>query len=376
VADATPGPIPSAISAAIESNIALQDELHRRLLQIKRKKEQNRREAERVLSSMLSHSRSCPSSSSSSSSSTNGDPNRKWMRRYFIDKDGSTPYVSWGNNELHDGKEEHGIDDTMQSDDVLVFERNIESRRSSSSTDEPQQAWKKVKRENWKNNSLVEVAIKRYTKPELLPQQQQSKECLVPCFTFVDTKMSKTKLTKQECNFIISMVDAYGGKNNNYINWYELAKKHYNKFNKQTPWQCFTHYRSIIHNPVTMRCPPWTPDEDELLLKYLAIQGPQFLLQGDAAVQTCITLFPHRNTRQVIARAQSTLINPNYIHDAWTTDEKRQLALLMRVYSKEHNPLALVSHMEHFTRRAPKSVAEKWIRTLNPALSPDQRNMS
>lgn len=360
---AASGPIPSAISAAIESNVALQDALHRHLLQIKRKKVQNRREAERVISSMLSHSRSCPSSSSSS---TNGDPNRKWMRRYFIDKDGSTPYVSWG-NKLHD-REEHVIDDTMQSD-VLVFERNIESRLSSS-TDEPQQAWKKIKRENWKSNSLVEVAIKRYSKPAL---PQQSREFLVPCFTFVDSKMSKTKLTKQECNFIISMVDVYGGNN---INWLELAKKHYIKFRKQTPWQCFAHFRSIIQNPVTMRCPPWTADEDELLLKYLAIQGPQFLLQGDAAVQACITLFPHRNTRQLIARAQSTLINPNYIHDAWTTDEKRKLALLMRAYSKEQNPLALVSHMEHFAGRAPKSVGEKWIRTLNPALSPDQRNVS
>jgi len=361
-----PGPIPSAISSAIESNEALQAELQRRLMQIKRKKVQNRQEAERVITSMLSHNRSCSSSSSSSLSSTNGDPNRKWMRRFFIDKDLSTPYVSWGNNQSHVWEEP--VIDILQSD-IIVFERNIESRLSSS-TDEPQQAWKKVKRENWKSNSLVEVAIKRYNKSAL---PQTSTECLVPVFTFGDSKISKTKMTKQECNFIISMVDALGGNN---INWLELAKKHYIKFRKQTPWQCFTHFRSIIQNPVTMRCPPWTADEDELLLKYLAVQGPQFLLQGDAAVQTCMTLFPHRNTRQLIARAQSTLINPNYVHDAWTSDEKRKLALLMRAYSKEQNPLALVSHMEHFARRAPKSVAEKWIRTLNPALSLDQRSVS
>ena len=183
-----PGPIPSAISSAIESNVALQAELQRRLIQIRRKKVQNRQEAERVITSMLSHNRSCSSSSSSSSlSSTSGDPNRKWMRRFFIDKDLSTPYVSWGNNKSHVWEEP--VIDTLQSD-MLVFERNIESRLSSS-TDEPQQAWKKVKRENWKRNSLVEVAIKRYDNKSALPQT--STDVLCPSLLLVIPKYPKPK---------------------------------------------------------------------------------------------------------------------------------------------------------------------------------------
>eukprot|EP00578_Thalassiosira_sp_NH16_P028893 CAMPEP_0181094162 /NCGR_PEP_ID=MMETSP1071-20121207/9842_1 /TAXON_ID=35127 /ORGANISM="Thalassiosira sp., Strain NH16" /LENGTH=65 /DNA_ID=CAMNT_0023176465 /DNA_START=84 /DNA_END=277 /DNA_ORIENTATION=+ len=39
------GPIPSAISAALESNLTLQAELRRQLLQIRHKKGQNRRDA-------------------------------------------------------------------------------------------------------------------------------------------------------------------------------------------------------------------------------------------------------------------------------------------------------------------------------------------
>ncbi|KAL7532388.1 hypothetical protein ACHAXR_004602 [Thalassiosira sp. AJA248-18] len=147
-----------------------------------------------------------------------------------------------------------------------------------------------------------------------------------------------------------------------------MAVKHHVKFNRQTPWLCFSHYRSSIQNPST-RCPPWSPDEDELLLKYLAVHGSQYLHQGFSLEQICKNIFPLRNTKQLLLRAHSTLINPNYIHDAWDADEKRKLALLMRVYSNDQNPITCASRPVHFPYRAPKSVAEKWIKTLDPELS-------
>jgi len=402
-------PIPSAISAAIESNIALQAELQRRLMQIKCKKVQNRRYASRVIASMSrkladddhplgKHPSSVTNNSTAAPLSKkfkrgqesiarspcasgegglriatidvpgndasnivpeyakngrpngNYNPNRKWMRRFFIEKDGSTPAVIW-----RDALGEYEKDTTHST--VVMFERNIDSRLSSEKT---QTAWKNMQRENWKSSSFEEVALKMYN---TVPS---SAECLVPCFTFVDPKIAKTKFTKHECLHIMAMVGALGGDKQQSVDWYELAIKHYTQFNRQTPWRCFSHFRSFLQNPVTTRCPPWTPDEDELLLKYLAVQGVQYLLQGDSAVQTCRNLFPHRSTVQLILRAQSTLVNPNYIHDAWGPDEKRKLALLMRAYSNEQNPLNLVSRTVHFPRRAPKSVAEKWIKTLNP----------
>ena len=402
------GPIPSAISAAIESNIALQAELQRRLIQIKCKKVQNRRDASSVIASMTrklsddhplgkhpssetnnitaaplskkfkrgqeSIARSpcslgegvlriatidvhgndvsniVPDYATNSRPNGNYNPSRKWMRRFFIDKDGFTPAVIW---RVTLGEYEK---DTTHSA-VVTFERNIDSHHSS---EKVQTAWKNIKRENWKNKSFEEVAIK------MCKTVPSSAECLVPCFTFVGPKIAKTKCTKQECLHIMAMVGALGGDKHQSVDWYELAMKHYAKFNRQTPWRCFSHFRSFLQTPATTRCPPWSPDEDELLLKYLAVQGPQYLLQGDSAVQTCRYLFPHRSTVQLILRAQSTLVNPNYIHDAWDPDEKRKLALLMRAYSNEQNPINLVSRTVHFPQRAPKSVAEKWTKTLNP----------
>jgi hypothetical protein len=408
------GPITSAISAAIESNVALQVELQRRVEQIKRKKVQNRRHASMVLASM-SHeladddhtpsfaidentagpvskkrkrgresiaqnqrasgeaglqtetsdvhetdaSNIFPESARSSKLNCYKNPNRKWMRRFFVDKDGSTPSVLWRSTQG-----EYEKDLTQSS--VVVFERNVESRFKS---EEIQDAWKKVRRYNWKNNSFEEVAIKKHKTMPL------SVECLMPCFTLADSKIAKTKFTKQECLYMMSMVGPLGGNKERSIDWYELAMKHYAKFKRQTPWRCFSYFRSFLQNPATTRCPPWSPDDDELLLKYLAANGPQYLLQRDSALQTCRSLFPHRSTAQLILRAQSTLVNPNFVHDNWTPDEKRKLALLMRAYSNDSNPINLVSRTVHFPQRAPKSVAEKWIKTLNPK-SLEHRNVS
>ena len=92
-------------------------------------------------------------------------------------------------------------------------------------------------------------------------------------------------------------------------------------------------------------------------------------LSQDTLTQICKNIFPQRNTKQLTLRAQSTLINPNYIHADWDADEKRKLALLMRVYSNGVTPVNSCSRTAHYPNRAPKGVAEKWIKTLDPALS-------
>jgi hypothetical protein len=406
------GPIPSAISAAIESNVALQVELQRRLVQIKRKKVQNRRQASMVIASLSQElaeddhpleqhpsfataepvpkkfkkgrtsivqnqcasgdagfqtaasdihetdaSTIFPKTTASSKPNCHYNPTRKWMRRFFVDKDGSIPTAIWRSTLGEYEKD-------LSQSSVVVLERNVESQFTS---DEVQEAWKKVRRNSWKHNSLEEVAIKIYK------SMPTSAECLIPCFTFADSKIAKAKFTKHECLSIMSMVGALGGNKKQSIDWYEVAIKHYAKFDRQTPWRCFSYFRSFLQNPATTRCPPWSPDDDELLLKYLAANGPQYLLQGDSAVQICRCLFPHRSTAQLILRAQSTLVNPNFVHDAWDVDEKRKLALLMRAYSDEPNPVNFASRTVHFPSRAPKSVAEKWIKTLDPK-SPEHRN--
>jgi len=281
------------------------------------------------------------------------NPNRKVMRGFFVDSNGSTPEF-FGSN-CGGGAE---IESDIQSTRV-IFKR----KKYRLPNKEPQKTWEKIKRKNQPTTYPGEVSLRTdVTSPDA------AGGCAVAYFTFAESKIVKAKFTKPECLFIMEMVRKMGGDSQKAINWYDLAKKHYAKFRKKTPWLCFCHFRSTLQNPLT-RLQPWSPDEDELLLKYLALQGPQYLLQGDSLMQTTRHLFPLRNTKQIASRARSTLVYPNYAHDAWDPDEQRKLALLMRAYSNELNPINCVSRMVHFPHRAPKSVAEKWNKSLDPALT-------
>ncbi|KAL9180124.1 hypothetical protein ACHAXT_008094 [Thalassiosira profunda] len=410
------GPLPSSIAAALESNAALQSELQRRLLGIKRLKVQNRRDAARVAASMarccnndnegviassgaaeqISLDMTDQSNLDEDSAGNNGpvkgraktvhfdgegdgecidpeskpatraapnpaanlldskkwavNPSRKGTRGFFVDPDGSTPDLS--------------RDDIMGSggEEVGQMARVAFDKKPHTSLKEPQKTWDKARKRKWPS-SFEEVDI-RIDRTSLGSEQNRP----TTQFTFADAGKSKAKFNKQESLFIKSAVEQ-SNEDQSGIDWQDLAVELNAKFGRhQTPWQIFRHYRSTLQNP-SSRIPPWSPDEDELLLKYLAAHGPQFTLQGDDMVQLCKNLFPLRNPAQLLLRTGSTLLNPNYRHEAWDTDEKRKLALLMRVYGDEKNPVYLASQPAHFPQRAQKSVTEKWIRTLDPSLS-------
>jgi hypothetical protein len=370
-------PIPTAITAALDTNISLQSELQRLLVQIKCKKVKNRRDAARVMihslqiissttgdgtsASMLNSNDSLASRkrdidgtdtlkvatmSAKKKSKLACNSIRKETRRFFTDKDGTHPKsMMWSaGRENNSGRP------------AVIFERM--QSRISVEDEEPETTWKKAKRCVWKDNSFEEVSIKIMN-----TSSSPAENHLVPIFSFADPKMASPKFTKTECSFIASMIRKMGGDDQNSIDWYNFARKYRDKINQQSPWRCFCLFRSSLQNQST-----WKSVEDELLLKYLAAQGPQYLLQGDCAVQTCRNLFPDRSTKQVLLRAQSSLINPNYVQSAWGTNEKRKLALLVRAYSNEPNPINSVSRAVHFPHRAPKSVSEKWVNTLNPEM--------
>jgi len=401
------GPIPSAISAAIESNIALQAELQRRLLQIKHKKIQNRHNATKLYASISHCSREeeidvdgllakYPKVNVNSSradntvlgktdtKSTKGSDddnnlqidikddklNKKTKKRkrisraskskdstemggFFVDKDCCTPEVLRSSI--------LGRDKAKQSSMRMVFDKINQPQLSTE--EEPKHTSTKKKTKTAKSNNLKKVGIRIDKDPS---QQPPSSEDCIPQFTFADVKISKTKLSKQEGLFIMEMINKLTDVQKSSIDWCDIAQKLNVKIQKHTsPWLCFQHYRSTLINPST-RVPPWTQDEDELLLKYLASQGPQYLLQGESIIQTCRNLFPNRITKQITSRSQTTLVNPSLIHDNWSSDEKRKLALLMRVYSDEQYHTNLASRSVHFPNRAPKSVAEKWTVFIKP----------
>ena len=113
---------------------------------------------------------------------------------------------------------------------------------------------------------------------------------------------------------------------------------------------------------------PWSRDEDELFIKYLAAHGPQLLFQGDGLARTNIHLFPYRNPNKVSIRTHTTLLNPNYVHDWWTKDEERKLALLMRAYSDSDGTIPLKLASQAFPHRAQALVSVKWNRSICPEM--------
>jgi hypothetical protein len=206
-----------------------------------------------------------------------------------------------------------------------------------------------------------------------LTNPRTAQECRSAYFTFADPNIVTTKFSKQESLFLLSMVRELAGHNKGNVDWYELTNKLNSQFyssesKRRTPWQCFKHFRSNLQKD-SSRCPPWTAEEDELLLKYIAAHGPQFIFGGDAVAQACQNLFPLRDPKQVYQRAHSSLVNPNYVHDRWDINEERKLALLMRAYSDKPNPIRHASSTDHFPHRAQIRVTSKWNRSLDPTVS-------
>jgi hypothetical protein len=130
----------------------------------------------------------------------------------------------------------------------------------------------------------------------------------------------------------------------------------------RTAWDCLVAYQTRI-NPV--QADPWTPEEDELLLKYIFAAGPQLLIDKAFVerVQSS-TMLPRKTKKQIFTRSTASLLNPKLMHENWSQDEERRLVLLMKIYRDADADVYMAS--THF-RRGTKSVVDKWCRSLSPA---------
>ena len=140
-----------------------------------------------------------------------------------------------------------------------------------------------------------------------------------------------------------------------------------------TPWQLFTKYQqewktSQQKQQQKRNDAMWqaTIEADEFLLRYLALQGPQFVWDKTEAAQLCKTMFPTAVPRQLIDRSKSHSVNPNMIlNSTWTSDEERKLALLMKMYQNFPEPTIMAA--THFADgREARQVSMKWERSLCP----------
>jgi hypothetical protein len=133
--------------------------------------------------------------------------------------------------------------------------------------------------------------------------------------------------TKDESMKILEQVHLHNGK----PPWHDVAI-----LLNRTAWQCLLAYQTELTNS---RSSPWTREEDEVLLKYVAAMGPQWVLTLGSAADLCAHVLPNRSPKQILARANTTLVNPNFTHGIWSDEEERKLVLCMKVYRDTSNPI-------------------------------------
>ena len=131
--------------------------------------------------------------------------------------------------------------------------------------------------------------------------------------------------------------------------------------NDRSPWQCFTTYQKT-QPPIPKL--EFTPEQDELIMTYVAAMGPQFVLDRAAAMDMCRKLFPEKGAGQLLVHTTMSLVNVKLRQAAWTIDEERKLVLAQKVYRDD--PFR-VQHQ--FPQRSARSVREKWNRTLDPSFT-------
>ena len=380
------GSTSSAISSALETNLALQSELKRRLVQVRRQLLQNRTHAAEVTRSLSvcwkHHSYKCNANTQSmlvdstcdeSGKASNGtrgniNPGRRWTRHFFVDSDGSTP---------HD-KSEYSATSTESCDEQHPIETKLQVAWSKSDITNLQRVVSEILEQNlslnhdcgdknhggdpfipWENNSFFQkVASELDINPP-----RSSVECRLALLTFADVDIVTAKFSKEESVFVFREVS----QNQESVDWHELTcrlnSKFHTKPSRRTPWQCFQHYRSNLRG--SKKCSAWTAEEDELLLKYIGAHGPQYVF-SDSAIPLACKFFACREPKYVQSRAHGTLVNPNFVQDRWNSNEQKKLALLMRAYSDNNGAYP---NPDHFPHRAQTRVAGKWDRSLDPSVS-------
>lgn len=345
-------PTPAAISAALNSNLALQSELKSRLLDVRKLQSRNRHDATEIISSLsLIWGKDADTSTATAALEKGTEIPLDFLTKKFADD-------THHKHECMGSKSDNKNKDTMHYSNREWTEEEVKQLQNSMN-----RARKDTSKPTSDNELLVEVASKCK-----IPSRS-ARDCQVALFTFADPAILTTKFTKKETRFILDIMTELGDDKD--VDWLEFATKfneklYPNRQHRRTPWQCFKHYQSTLKKVAL----PWSSDEDELFIKYLAAHGPQFLLQGDGLAQTISNLFPYRNPNKVSIRTYTTLFNPNYVQDWWTKDEERKLALLMRAYSESDGtlPLKYASQAAHFPRRAQALVSVKWSRSLCPEM--------
>ena len=179
------------------------------------------------------------------------------------------------------------------------------------------------------------------------------------CKILYESMKQSPPFSKEESLRIAEMVHAARQKNE-LPDWTTIAAS----LKDRTAWDCLVAFQTQIE-PVHTK--PWTPEEDELLFKYFAAAGPQFMLDRNVVqrLTSSKSLLPNKTRKQILFRTAGSLLNPKLKHDEWSKDEERRLVIMMKMY-RDWSDRILFMASTHFPR-GNKSVVDKWQRALNPA---------
>jgi len=280
------GPTATAISTALESNLALQKEVKRRLLEVRHMQVINRQNAANVISSM-SRCWDTDPQHSCSEAQINGNAGKipfdawkklaqrklanetdvsgdsgtwqddaedtksslrrlktqweckydgKLRRRFFLDPDGSAPKISGAQRGGYDGELVtesqlfHSMPLGWDTSEIDLLRRVASETWEVWSSEEDEQSFGGEKNGMDKTKMPDNIEFFEQVAKQVKNQPQRSAEqCRVAYSTFAAPDITRSKFTKQESLFILRMVQEMGDSDGKNVDWFELAST-FNKF--------------------------------------------------------------------------------------------------------------------------------------------------
>lgn len=254
------------------------------------------------------------------------DPYRKWTRRFFVDPDGEIPRSNDDVEKrrlLEQGKTFHHTYSAWSTNEVEILRSIVVEQMNQGSVGNINTTSL--------NNGVTLGSIDFEQVAGLLnermgtatgsPKSRSAAECSTK---YLNNCGNSSAFSKEESLRLLKLVHLQQNPS-----WGEVALA---LGTNRTPWQCMSSYQTkLSRGQPTI----WTPAQDELILKYAAAMGPQWDFGGGPAAQMASRLLPDKDPKQILTRAHTSLVNPNFVRDIWSDEEDRKLVLCMKIYRDE-----------------------------------------
>lgn len=291
-----------SLQEALEANLKAQSQVEKELILFAEKKKLNREAAAKIIRLLPSNSMldnyfaSCV--------------DRPWSRRFFVDQTGSTAPPN----------KDSIFRKTLEKDMFFSHESPLWSTKE---VEVLHQIVKENKAAVTPGNPGIEdipvdfddVALKLSSR---FSTRRSAEECRVKY------QPNRSSITKEE--------------------YLKLLKQFHSgealSLDKRSRWQAFSAFRSF-HGRNGSACPPWTLEEDEVLLRAIAAAGPQQVL--DQSFSSKISPVLKKAPKMILQRTMNSLLNPKFLNDTWSDHDERKLCLLMKIYRDCPSPLCNIS---------------------------------